>query len=154
MYEDPLTGDFPTRTTPEEDEKLAEPHVWRYFVEPTYSVRMGGGHGRDLSVLVRASSCRRGGTWGRAGVLPLLRATLPGGSMIHSLPPQQWNDASTPGPCEQLVRWMVQWRACSVCGVRTRRKSSAAGLGHRPRRRPCRRACRRPCRRVPRTCAL
>ncbi|KAL6783750.1 hypothetical protein ACKKBF_B05655 [Auxenochlorella protothecoides x Auxenochlorella symbiontica] len=36
IFEDPLTGDFPSRVTLDEDEKLAEPHVSRYFVEPEY----------------------------------------------------------------------------------------------------------------------
>lgn len=38
IFEDPLTGDFPSRVTLDEDEKLAEPHVSRYFVEPEYQV--------------------------------------------------------------------------------------------------------------------
>ena len=38
VLEDPITGDFPSRTTLEEDEELAEPHIARYFADMTIEV--------------------------------------------------------------------------------------------------------------------
>lgn len=41
VLEDPITGDFPSRTTLEEDEGLAEPHIARYFADLAIEVPSG-----------------------------------------------------------------------------------------------------------------